>query len=235
MSEGRLSRPLREPQPIDRLREARTLLEPARLFVKSPSLLTAPRGDSRRLVTFPGFGMTDATLAPLRGFLAGRGHRPHGWGLGVNRGDVAEVLPKCFELVRELAAQDGRPVNVLGWSLGGVIAREIAREAPELIERVATMGTPLFGPRHTLTRSRFTDAELDRIERQIAVRSERPITRPVLSIYGRNDGVVDWRACVDERTPEVSNVEVASSHAGMGIDPDVWVALARWFAASPGA
>lgn len=219
------------PEPSQRLRELRTPIEPMRMLLKSPSVARAPRGDGRRLVAIPGYGAPDGSLAPLRGFLASRNHRPHGWGLGVNRGDVGTTLPHVVELLRTLADRSGRSVNLVGWSLGGVIAREIAREHPDLVYRVATLGTPLYGPRHTLTRRVYTDEQLAEIEAQIDARSTTPITRPLRAIYSRNDGVVDWRACIDHATPDVDNVEVSSSHFGIGIDPDVWRSLAEWFAA----
>jgi pimeloyl-ACP methyl ester carboxylesterase len=219
------------PEPSQRLRELRTPIEPVRLLLQSPRILLAPRGDGRRLVAIPGYGAPDGSLAPLRGFLASRNHRPHGWGLGVNRGDVGATLPHLIELVRTLAEESGRSVNLVGWSLGGVFAREIARDHPTLVHRVATLGTPLYGPRHTLTRRVYSDDELAEIEAQIDARSALPITRPVRAIYSRNDGVVDWRACVDHVSPDVDNVEVTSSHFGIGIDPDVWRSLAEWFVA----
>lgn len=220
------------PEPSQRLRELRTPIEPLRMLLQSPMVLRTPRGDGRRLVAIPGYGAPDASLAPLRGFLAGRNHRPHGWGLGVNRGDVGTALPFVVELVRSLAEDSGRRVNLVGWSLGGVLAREIAREHPALVHRVATLGTPIYGPRHTLTRRVYTDEQLAEIEAQIDVRARTPITRPLRAIYSRNDGVVDWRACIDDATPGADNVEVSSSHFGIGIDPDVWRSLAEWFASA---
>ena len=114
-----------------------------------------------------------------------------------------------------------------------MLARETARDRPDLVHRVATFGTPLRGPRYTAARRLYPDDELARIEAMIDERTGRPIDVPVTAIYSRNDGIVDWRTCADETTPGAVNVEVLSSHFGLGIDPEVWSYLAHWFAPTP--
>ena len=213
----------------DGLKELRTGWDAMRLAARTPTLLRAPRGDGRAVVLIPGFRATDASLLPLRSFLAQRGHDARPWGLGTNSGDLEDLLEQTQASVRRVAEETGHPVNLVGWSLGGVYARETARDHPDIVHRVATFGTPLLGPRYTLGRPAYPEAELQRIDAMIEERSQRPIDAPVKVIYSRNDGIVDWRTCPDRQTPGAVNVEVASSHIGMGLDPTVWMHLARWF------
>ncbi len=212
----------------DGLKELRTGWDAVRLAARTPELLRAPRGDGRAVVVIPGFRANDTSLLPLRSFLAQRGHDARAWGLGTNTGDLDNLLEQTQDSVRRIAEETGRAVNLVGWSLGGVYARETARDQPETVHRVATFGTPLLGPRYTLGNTAYPEAELQRIEAMIEERVQRPIDVPVTAVYSRNDGIVDWRTCPDRQTPGAVNVEVSSSHIGMGVDPAVWMHLARW-------
>ena len=118
----------------------------------------------------------------------------------------------------------------MGKRFQGVYARESARDLPEHLNQVVTLGTPLFGPRHTIGHSFYSEEELQRIDGEIDERSSRPIERPIMAIYSRNDGIVDWLACPDNSSPDVRNVEVASGHVGMGLDPTVWRRIADFLA-----
>ena len=218
------------PTRVDGLKELRTGWDVMRLAARTPQLLRAPRGDGRAVVVVPGLRASDASLLPLRSFLIQRGHDARPWGLGTNTGDLDALLERTQQSVRQLAAQTGRAVNLVGWSLGGVYARETARDQPDTVHRIVTFGTPLLGPRYTLGHTFYPEAELQRIETMIDDRGRRPIEVPLTAIYSRNDGIVDWRTCPDPHTPGAVNVEVSSSHLGMGLDPTVWMHLARWLA-----
>lgn len=178
----------------------------------------------------PGFKTSDRSLLPLRTFLARRGHDAREWGFGTNAGDISNLLERTKERAVALVEETGRPVNLVGWSLGGVYAREVARDLPGRVHRVATIGTPLWGPRHTAGAGFYSDEQLSEIDALIDERIERPIERPILAVFSRNDGVVDWRACPDELSPNVTNVEVSSGHVGMGLDPVVWKRVAEFLA-----
>ncbi|MEO1065101.1 MAG: hypothetical protein AAFZ07_27105 [Actinomycetota bacterium] len=219
------------PTRVDGLKELRTGWDMMRLAARTPKLLRAPRGDGRAVVVVPGLRATDASLLPLRSFLTQRGHDARPWGLGTNSGDLDALLEATQASVLRVAEETGRSVNLVGWSLGGVYARETARDQPDAVHRVATIGTPLLGPRYTLGGTFFPEAELRRIEAMIDERGQRPIGVPLTAMYSRNDGIVDWRTCPDRHTPGAVNVEVPSSHVGMGLDPTVWMHLARWFSA----
>ncbi len=206
-----------------------TALQPWRLAAKAPQLLRAPRGDGRAAIAFPGWKAPDVTTAPLRAYLRSVGHDARGWGLGVNQGDVEARRDDMVIAVRELAEKTGRAVNLLGWSLGGVIAREVAREAPESVHRVVIYGSPVVGgPTHTAGVGTYDPAEVERIrELQIELDTTDPVRVPITAIFTRNDTVVDWRACIDRYSLDVTTVEVGSTHVGLGIDPDVWLVVAK--------
>jgi predicted alpha/beta hydrolase family esterase len=223
-------RPSGAPSTSDLIGEIRWTFEPARLIVNQQRLRRAAVTDRRPVMVFPGLGANDLSTWPLRQFLIRRGNPAVGWGFGVNRGGPEDKLDACAQRLARAVERKGSPFHLIGWSLGGIIARELARDFPELCASVTTFGTPVIGgPRHSRPGASFPEAELARIEREIADRNLRPITVPVTAICSRNDGIVDWRACVDHDTPHARNIEVSSTHIGMGIDPDVWQAVAETF------
>jgi hypothetical protein len=219
----------RSPSVAQRSRELLGVAAPIRFALGARALLDAPRGE-RPVLVFPGLGSGDGPLAPLRAFLRRCGHDARPWSVGVNDGDLPALIERCLVLAEQVVIEVGEPVGLVGWSLGGVVAREVARDRPDLVSRVATFGSPLYGPRFTSAQRLYAGERLAEIERMIDDRYQRAIERPVLSIYSRNDGVVDWRSCIDDLTPGAVVREVASTHLTLGVDPAVWLALAQWFA-----
>lgn len=215
------------------LREALVVREPLRLLAAYRTLaVTTTR--PRRVITVPGFRSRDSSMAPLRRYLARIGHRPMGWGLGRNAGDVEAIGSRLLERVESAARGIDDTVDLVGWSLGGVLARETARELPEVIGRVVTYGTPVVGaPRFTRAAAAYGPEQIRRIEALIDEREQTPIRVPVTAIYSRNDGVVAWEACIDPYENEVEHVAVRSSHIGMGIDPVVWRVVADRLGIAP--
>jgi pimeloyl-ACP methyl ester carboxylesterase len=201
-----------------------------------PRLPRFSRGHGEPVLLLPGFGAGDASNAVLNAMLRYLGYRVYGWGLGVNRGNVEALLPQVEARVRAIHDQTGLPVRLIGWSLGGVLAREVARDAPELVDRVVTMGTPVVGgPKYTRVGAAYRAAgyDVDEIERKIEIRHEVPIRVPVTAIYCKADGIVDWRACIDRRTPGLEHVEVRATHFSLGFDPKVLEIVAERLAARP--
>jgi len=209
--------------------------ELVRLPARKSALSGAPKGDGRTIVLFPGYSTADRFLYPLARFLRSRGHEVAGWGLGRNDGDVFGKIDRVRAHVSSLAEETGRPVSLLGWSLGGVFAREVARDAPEHVHHVVTLGTPLHGPPETVSYRIYTPETVDEIKTAIKERALQAIDVPMTAFFSKSDRIVPWQNCIDEHSPLVENVEVSSTHIGMTIDPDIWQVVAnRLSVAKPG-
>ena len=209
--------------------EAQLLLEPIRLLRSRRALGQAPRGSGPVLV-LPGYLTDDRTTIPLRWWLANRGYEPQGWGLGVNRGGIRSVIPRLVETLDRLG-----PTALIGWSWGGVIAREVGRDRPDLVRQLITLGSPLQGGvGETAFGWRVGAEERDQSRREAAAREERPLEVPALSIYTRGDGVVAWTSSRDPMPGRTASLEVASCHCGLVMNPQVWVAIAEALTDSAG-
>lgn len=187
-----------------------------------------PPGDGHPVVVFPGLAASDMSTAPLRRFLKQRGYDAHAWEQGRNIGPGRGVLEACFVKVRSLHAQTGRKVSLIGWSLGGIYARETAKVLPECVRSVITLGTPFAGP------ARATNAwqvyEMLSGEKAHARASTFNLAKappvPTTSIYSRTDGIVAWQCSVQAPGGETENIEVEASHVGLGVTPAVFYAVA---------
>lgn len=211
------------------MREAIGLLEPVRLAARLPGLANHPRGGDRPLLVLPGFGTSDQSTWILRRYLAWLGYVVEGWGLGRNTGRVPQLIPRIVERLEQLSQRQGDRVGLVGWSLGGYLAREAARERPELITRVVTLGSPVVGgPKYTLASRHYErhGFDLDEIEADIAARDEVPLKTPVTAIFSKRDGVVSWQACIDRVNASTEHVEVNTTHVGLGMSPDVFAIIA---------
>lgn len=208
--------------------EASSPLAAARLAGATRRLRLMPPGDSHVVVDIPGWRAPEVSGLPLRRYLTWLGYDARGWGLGTNTGDPQRDAALLTETVAELAAGSGRPVSLVGWSLGGVIGREVARRRPDLVRRVITYGTPVVGgPSHTAVAGTYSHEARQHATRVIAdLDAEQPIRVPITALYSRRDGIVSWNACLDRASPAVEHVEVRSTHLGMGVDPDVWEVVA---------
>lgn len=141
---------LRAPNAFLMMLEGRAPWELAALLAATPWLRKLPRGDGHPVLVFPGLGANDFTTFALRRFLDHLGYVTHPWGQGFNFGPRRGVLERCNSEVRALFERHARPVSLIGWSLGGIYARELAKELPEHARCVITLGTPFSGhPRAT--------------------------------------------------------------------------------------
>lgn len=199
-----------------------------RLAWSAPLLKRVAGGDAS-VILIPGWKAPEASMEPLRRFLRSRGFAAHHWGLGTNRGNPERDRERVAEMASDLLVKEGRPVALVGWSLGGVIARETARLVPEAVSGVVTYGTPAVGgPTYTLAASKWGEEECARISEMARELDESsPIPVPIAAVFTRSDGVVSWPACIDRYSPRVTHFEVTSSHLGMGIDPTVWSIVAE--------
>jgi pimeloyl-ACP methyl ester carboxylesterase len=186
-------------------------------------------------MVLPGYGAGDGSTALIRAYLRSLGWDARGWGLGRNGGDVPELIPRVVDRVEQLARESGRSVALVGWSLGGVLAREAARERPLRARRIVTLGSPVVGgPKYTAVAEvyRRRGVDLDAIEAEVDERNAIPLSTPITAIFSRRDGVVAWNACIDRRSERVEHVEVAATHLGLGFSADVLRIIAERLAAS---
>jgi pimeloyl-ACP methyl ester carboxylesterase len=234
---------IRRPSTLLALSELpRALMELSSLPMLAPLLRQAPRGDGHPVLVLPGFVTSDTSTHLLRRYLQDLGYEAHGWELGHNLGPKAigargERLARRLLAIRRAAA---RKVSLVGWSLGGVMARELARQAPDAVRQVITMGSPFTGnPRATSVSGlyeRMTGDVLDdaQMAERLAVSSAPPPV-PCTAIYSRSDGIVPWRNCMEPAGARTDNIEVCGSHCGLGVNPAVMFAVADRLAQPEGA
>jgi triacylglycerol esterase/lipase EstA (alpha/beta hydrolase family) len=186
-----------------------------------------PLGDGHPVVVFPGLGGAPFTTSHLRQFIASCGFTAHCWGRGINtgpEGDFDEWLDGLEADVRRWHAQSGRRVSLVGWSLGGIYARELAKRCPDCVRHVITLGTPfaaLRGATHAETLFQLLNGQVSQLTPEMEARLRECPPVPTTSIYSKTDGVVCWRGCVQKRTPSSESVEVGASHLGMVTHPQV--------------
>lgn len=208
--------------------------ELAALVPSLPWLRSAPRGDGHPVLVLPGFLASDLSTIVLRRFLRDRGYHAHGWRLGTNRGPTPDIVAGLGQRFLALRARHGRPLSLVGWSLGGIYARELARRFPDDVRQVITLGSPFVDPQASVVAA---------LARRLGVTDPRPaptdlrepLAVPTTSIYSRIDGIVAWRSCLERPGPERENVQVWSSHNGMGHHPRVLMIIADRLAQTPGA
>jgi pimeloyl-ACP methyl ester carboxylesterase len=228
----------RPPSRLATLLEMRAPLDGLLLALRLPQLLNAPRGDGRPVALLPGFRADELSMWPMKRFLRRLGYDVYDWGLGRNQGNVDRLTVRMRDRVHEIANQrDGDPVTLIGWSLGGTVAREVARFEPQAVREVITLGSPIIGgPKYTAVGFQFADrVDLDAFEQEVHRRNRLGLTQPVTSIYSKLDGVVGWQASVDIYNPQARNIEVYSSHFGLGINANVWRLIADILAEDRGA
>jgi len=218
------------PDPSSIIREVRGLLEFPRLLFHFPELARQPRGNGQPVLILPGYGSGDVSTALLKGYLRLLGYRARGWGLGRNKGDAVELLPRILKRVASLARRSDHKVHLIGWSYGGYLARELARERADLIGHVVTLGTPVVGgPKYTVFAKRFQSRgfDVDAIAAAIESRNKISMCTPVVAIYSRRDGIVAWKACIDNNGTNVEHVEVRTTHFGFGFSAEVYKIIAQ--------
>jgi pimeloyl-ACP methyl ester carboxylesterase len=208
--------------------------ELAALAAFRPLLAKAPKGDGHPVLVLPGLRADDRSTLPLRRYLRRLGYHVHGWGLGTNLGPSDLVVDGLRQRVRALHDRYDQPLSLVGWSLGGIYAREIARVAPERVRQVITLGSPFREiPGEESHPAAFIRAFRGREPRRPPDRG--PLTIPATAIFTRTDGIVPWRASQGEDGPRSESIEIVSSHCGLGHHPAALWAIADRLAQPPGA
>jgi pimeloyl-ACP methyl ester carboxylesterase len=211
----------------------RALTELGALPWAAPLLLTVPRGDGHPVLVLPGFVTTDISTTLLRRYLELLGYTPFGWELGRNLGPkaIGRQGEKLVDRLDAIYAKTGRKVSIIGWSLGGVMARQVARRRPDKVRQVISLGSPFTGdPRATnvlrayegLTGQRIGDADT---QAQLKESQQKPPV-PSTAIYTKADGVVAWQNCCEPEDATTDNIEVYGSHCGLGVNASVLYAIA---------
>ncbi len=219
--------------------EFRAPLEFGAVLPAWPALSRAPRGDGHAVLVFPGLSASDASTIPLRTYLRSLGYQTEGWAQGFNFGPRAGVLRQARRSLTEAFELSGRKLSLVGWSLGGVYARELAKELPDMVRGVITLGTPFAGPAkstnawriYELTSGRRINRELEHFD----LAQAPPV--PTTSIYSRTDGIVAWQGSFQRPSDlhgDVENIEVVASHIGLGVNPSAWWAVADRLAQADG-
>jgi len=221
--------PIPTPGKLTALQELRLPLDALRWGPAWAMMKACRAKKPRTVILLPGFGASPASMRLMEAYLRKCGHRVQDWGLGRNTGEAKALRLKLAGVVKKAQAVHPEPVVLVGWSLGGFIAREYAREHPEDVLQVLTLGSPVIGgPRYTATAGRYRAQghNLDQLEQNVKDRYRTPLTTPVTAIYSKRDGVVAWQACIDRWSPNVKHVEVRETHVGLGFAPRVMKIIA---------
>ncbi|WP_019204316.1 triacylglycerol lipase [Tsukamurella sp. 1534] len=182
------------------------------------------RGDGRPVLVLPGFLAGDGTTVPLRRMLGRHGYFVYGWGQGRNLGPTPEAVDGLEALFREIRDEhDGAPVSLIGQSLGGIFALELARRFPGDVDRIISLGSPVSVTSPDQSRAKFmysrmAERHLPELEFSRWTQAPLPEVRAT-SIFSRLDGICRWETCLYPRTPLTENIEVYSSHLGMAVQP----------------
>jgi len=207
-------------------------------------LARAPKGDGHPVMVLPGMGADDWSTVPLRAYLKTRSYRTYGWKMGLNRGPRGDLEERLHERVEHIYEKNGgRAISLIGWSLGGIIAREIAHERPDMIRQVITLGSPFgvgengegttVGPIFNLL-NRENSVHTTVNERRGRLRQAPSV--PTSAVYSETDGIAGWQASIqlDGHHDEIENIRVPGTHIGLGFNAAVYYVLAERLAQKEG-
>lgn len=203
------------------------LIEPGRAIIEAGvsapinSLLSKEEGDGHPVVVFPGFMASEKSTAGLRKHITNAGYVAHDWGMGRNYGKI-EHIEILVARIDEIYEQSGQQISLVGWSLGGVYARQIAKERPQLIRQVITLSSP-FGGLGEPNNASWIYSLMNRgkkvrnVNKTLLENLPLPAPVPTTAIFSKVDGIVPWEMCLETVESDIhQNVEVRGSHLGMG-------------------
>ena len=212
------------------LAEARGIFEFNASLMLSPLLMRAPRGDGHPVLALPGFLASDLSMAPMRRYLRELGYDTYAWNMGRNFGGCRSMRAALRERLAEIHDATGRKVSVVGWSLGGVYARDLALQSPDMVRSVMTLGSPFANDVRATNATQLYEVLSgegvdDNPELRAAIAGDMPV--PATSIYSRTDGIVNWHTSLLRPSATAENIEVhLASHIGLGVNPAALWAVA---------
>lgn len=199
------------------------------------------RGDGHPVVIFPGLGADATSLAPLLKHCQTLGYTAFDWGRGFNTGPKGDVDQWLSDLAGHTAARLAgfdQKASLIGWSLGGLYAREIAKLLPPAVRQVITIGTPFNAGAdytHVGWIYRLLSGNGAKYDAALSQRLRTAPPVPTTSVYSRSDGVVAWQTCRhDVVSKRVEDIEVNGSHIGLGWNREVLGVVADRLAQRPG-
>jgi pimeloyl-ACP methyl ester carboxylesterase len=209
----------------------RALLEGSALLPNLPFLRGLPRGDGHPVYLLPGLMGDNRSMSMLQIWLTDLGYKVIPWKFGRNLGPRGFWMESLIGTVDEAARQHGQPVSLVGQSLGGIFAREIAKSIPEQVRQVITLGSPF----RQATTSGIAPVVIRLFEMMTGEKAEKmhrdvehislPAPVPSTALFSRTDGIAHWKICIEEETPHTDNVEVVGSHCGMGFNPAAYYVI----------
>jgi pimeloyl-ACP methyl ester carboxylesterase len=211
--------------------EGRAMFELGAFYMSRPLLSALPKGDGHAVQVLPGFMATNTSTGPMRRLLRELGYDAHGWDSGRNVLVDNALISRLETQLQRLNDDSGRKVSLVGWSLGGVLARELAKLHPDRVRLVISLGSPISDNRNHTSAARLfellngKEPEAMQGGRFRGLDEAPPV--PTTSILTKTDGIVHWRGSVQKPsvTP-VENIEVYASHCGLGVNPSVMIAIA---------
>lgn len=219
--------------------ELRSVVELGELGLRHRTLGDAPRGDGHPVLVLPGLMSSDLASLPMRRFLTDRGYAAYGWGFGMNLGLRGTLEADLADLLGAIAGRHGRKVSLVGISLGGIYARQLAKVFPHRVRSVVTLGSPFAGgPRSTHGWRVYEWAcgrSVDTRDQHMGGPVRPPPPVPTTAIYSLTDGICAWQSCVETHGPLSESIEVTGSHIGLPHNLQVLRILADRLAQPEGA
>lgn len=237
--EAEFDKVARPPHRFWTLAEGRAMFELGAFYMSRPFLSTLAKGDGHAVQVLPGFMATNTSTSPMRRLLRELGYDAHGWDSGRNVRVDNALIARLETQLQRLNDDTGRKVSLVGWSLGGVLARELAKLHPDRVRLVISLGSPISDDRNHTSAARLF--ELLNGKQPEAMQGGRfrgldeapPV--PTTSILTKTDGIVHWRGSVQKpATTPAENIEVYASHCGLGVNPSVMIAIADRLAQGEG-
>lgn len=180
------------------------------------------QGDGHPVLALPGFMATDHSTAPLRKYLENLGYPAYSWDLGRNTAKI-EFLEILLQKIEQIYEEHEEQVSLIGWSLGGVFARQLAKARPEMIRQIVTLGSPFLGvhqPNNVAWVYNLVSGgkRIRDIDPALFENIPLPAPVPTTAIYTKEDGIVPWEMCIEIEDEIHQNIQVRGSHLGLGVN-----------------